>query len=196
MATVWYPARNVECHPPAPWMPDGALEAFLTDQGFSDLIPWLRSLPAMSALPCGSWADGCPSWCSRTARTATRATTTLMVQELASHGYACRDGGSSIRHVHRVPRRPGRRPAPRPKGSDAAGGFRRDLRFVLDCVEQLAAGRNPDLAQRELPAGLLGSLDPRRIGAFGWSKGGTATACAMLADDRIRAGLSLDGPMQ
>ncbi len=30
---------------------------------------------------------------------------------------------------------------------------------------------------------------------FGWSKGGTATALAMGADQRIRAGLAIDGPM-
>ncbi len=31
---------------------------------------------------------------------------------------------------------------------------------------------------------------------FGWSKGGTATARVMYDDQRVRAGLSLDGPMQ
>jgi predicted dienelactone hydrolase len=31
---------------------------------------------------------------------------------------------------------------------------------------------------------------------FGFSKGGTATALVVIGDQRIRAGLSLDGPMQ
>ncbi|WP_051652650.1 hypothetical protein [Kitasatospora cheerisanensis] len=31
---------------------------------------------------------------------------------------------------------------------------------------------------------------------FGWSKGGTATACAMLTGRLVRAGPALDGPMQ
>ncbi|MEK8141831.1 hypothetical protein NKH18_01765 [Streptomyces sp. M10(2022)] len=75
MATVWYPARNVQRYPVAPWMPAGALQAFLADAGFSDLALWGRSLPATWALRCGDRADGCPSSCSRTARAATRATT-------------------------------------------------------------------------------------------------------------------------
>ncbi|MET7913842.1 hypothetical protein ABZS98_37595 [Streptomyces avermitilis] len=76
MATVWYPARDVQRYPVAPWMPAGALQAFLDDAGFSALAPpWRRSLPATWALRCGNRADGCPSSCSRTARTATRATT-------------------------------------------------------------------------------------------------------------------------
>lgn len=49
---------------------------------------------------------------------------------------------------------------------------------------------------RELMAGLLGALDPQRIGMFGWSKGATATALVMSEDQRVRAGLSFDGPMQ
>ena len=36
----------------------------------------------------------------------------------------------------------------------------------------------------------------RRIGMYGWSKGATATALVMNTDRRVRAGLSLDGPMQ
>jgi predicted dienelactone hydrolase len=47
-----------------------------------------------------------------------------------------------------------------------------------------------------LPPGLGATLDPRRVGMFGWSKGATATALVMNTDRRVRAGLSLDGPMQ
>lgn len=75
MATVWYPARDVERYPLAPWMPAGALQAFLADVGFSALAPWRRSPPATWALRCGGRAGGCPSSCTRTARTVTRATT-------------------------------------------------------------------------------------------------------------------------
>ncbi|MFJ5138803.1 hypothetical protein [Streptomyces sp. NPDC088707] len=46
------------------------------------------------------------------------------------------------------------------------------MRFVLDRVEQLAAGCHPDVDRRELPVGRFGALGPRRIGAFGWSKAG------------------------
>ncbi|WP_371476908.1 hypothetical protein [Kitasatospora sp. NBC_00315] len=43
---------------------------------------------------------------------------------------------------------------------------------------------------------LGGALDVHRIGMFGCSKGGTATALVMSEDRRVRAGLSLDAPMQ
>ncbi|MFB7591921.1 alpha/beta hydrolase family protein [Streptomyces sp. NPDC056169] len=196
MATLWYPARNVERYPVAPWMPAGAFQAFLADVGFSELA----SLGPLTAghvgapvrrsgrrLPVVVFSHGARSH---------QGDHTVMVQELASHGYAV----VTVAHQYdtytefpdgrvAVPLRD--RPAP-----TFPGDFAADLRFVLDCVEELAAGRNPDVEHKELPAGLLGSLDPRRMGAFGWSKGGTATACATLADERIRAGLSLDAPMQ
>ncbi|MFI1167942.1 hypothetical protein ACH4UM_31175 [Streptomyces sp. NPDC020801] len=74
--------------------------------------------------------------------------------------------------------------------------FAEDIRFALDRIEDLDTGRNPDAEHRALPAGLRGAFDLHRIGMFGWSKGGTATARVMYEDQRVRAGLSLDGPMQ
>lgn len=196
MATVWYPARDVQRYPLAPWMPAGAFQAYLADVGFSDLT----SLGPLTAghvgapvlrtgrrLPVVVFSHGARSH---------QGDHTIMVQELASHGYAV----VTIAHQYDTYTEfPDGRVAAPLRGRQAPtmpGDFAADLRFVLDCVEQLAAGCNPDVDRRELPAGLLGSLDPRRIGALGWSKGGTATACATLADERIRAGMSLDAPMQ
>ncbi|MET9469787.1 acetylhydrolase [Streptomyces sp. NPDC006544] len=196
MATVWYPARNVARYPVAPWMPAGALEAFLADAGFGDLVP-LAPLTAghMGApvrrsdrrLPVVVFAHGAHSH---------QGDHTVVVQELASHGYAAVTVAHQYDTYTAFPDGRVAVPLADRKAPTLPGDFAADLRFVLDCVEELAAGRNPDADRRELPAGLLGSLDPRRMGAFGWSKGGTAAACATLADERIRAGLSLDAPMQ
>ena len=60
----------------------------------------------------------------------------------------------------------------------------------------LTAGHNPDVDHRPLPTGLGSALDLRRLGMFGHSKGGTATALLMAEDRRVRAGLILDGPME
>ncbi|MER5668994.1 alpha/beta hydrolase family protein, partial [Streptomyces mirabilis] len=118
---------------------------------------------------------------------------TIMVQELASHGYAV----VTVDHTHDTfTEFPDGRVLTPDDVPMYPRDFAADLRFLLDCVEGLAAGRNPDADGKPLPQGLLGALDPKRIGAFGWSKGGTATALTMLADQRVRAGLSLDGPMQ
>ncbi|MFJ9818436.1 alpha/beta hydrolase family protein [Streptomyces sp. NPDC101151] len=68
-----------------------------------------------------------------------------------------------------------------------------DTSFVLDELGSLNAGRNPDVDGRPLPCGLAGSLDLSKVGMFGHSMGGTATATAMDADPRITAGINMDG---
>ncbi|MEU2237402.1 alpha/beta hydrolase family protein [Streptomyces vietnamensis] len=196
MATVWYPARDVQRYPVAPWMPAGALQAFLADVGFGVLAP-LAPLTAGHVgapvlrpgrrLPVVVYSHGAYSH---------QGDHTVMVQELASHGYAVVTVAHQYDTYTEFPDGRVAVPLYDRQAPTLPGDFAADLRFVLDCVEQLAVGHNPDADRRDLPAGLLGSLDPRRMGAFGWSKGGTATACATLADERIRAGLSLDGPMQ
>ncbi|WP_225804303.1 acetylhydrolase [Streptomyces sp. NK15101] len=196
MATVWYPARDVQRYPVAPWMPDGALRAFLADAGFGDLAPLGPLTAGHAGAPVRRTGRRLPVVVFSHGAHSHQGDHTVMVQELASHGYAAVTVAHQYDTYTEFP--DGRIAVPLydRRAPTLPGDFAADLLFVLDCVEQLAAGRNPDVDRRELPAGLLGSPDPRRIGALGWSKGGTATACAMLADDRIRAGLSLDGPMQ
>ena len=193
MAGVWYPADRTQDLPRAPWMAEGALRAFLTDAGFP-LDPALGPLTAGHIgapvhrtghrLPVIVYSHGAGSH---------RGDHTIMVQELASHGYAV----ITVDHTHDTFTE---FPDGRVLAPDDVPMFPRDfaadLRFLLDCVEELAAGHNPDIDGKALPPGLLGALDPRRVGAFGWSKGGTATALTMLADQRVKAGLSIDGPMQ
>ncbi|MFJ6619205.1 alpha/beta hydrolase family protein [Kitasatospora sp. NPDC091335] len=196
MATVWYPARTADAasYPLAPWMTEGALKAFLDDVGFP--------LP-LSLAPLTSGHQGAPV--HRTGRPlpvvlyshgagSHRADHTIVVQELASHGFAV----VTVDHTHdgitefpdgTVVTRDAAAPGLYPRDYAA------DLLFLLDRVVDLANGRNPDVDGRTLPAGLPGGLDTRNIGAFGWSKGGTGTALALVADRRIRAGLAIDGPM-
>ncbi|MFB7618689.1 alpha/beta hydrolase family protein [Kitasatospora sp. NPDC056181] len=197
MATVWYPARSADAdaYPLAPWMAEGALKAFLDDVGFP--LP-----PALAPLTAGH--EGAPV--HRTGRPLPvvlyshgagghRADHTIVVQELASHGFAV----VTVDHTHdgitefpdgTVVTRDGVAPGLYPRDYAA------DLLFLLERVIDLANGRNPDVDGRALPAGLLGGLDARNIGVAGWSKGGTAAALAMVADQRIRAGLTLDGRME
>ncbi|ROR37674.1 alpha/beta hydrolase family protein [Kitasatospora cineracea] len=195
MASVWYPARKTDGLPRAPWMTRGALRAFLADVGFP-LDPALGPLTAAHVgapvhrtgrrLPVLVYSHGAGSH---------RGDHTIMVQELASHGYAVVTVDHTYDAFSEFP--DGRLTAPADVPPFLGPqDYATDIRFVLDAVEAIAAGHNPDADGRPLPQGLLGALDPRRIGAFGWSKGGTATALAMLADQRIGAGLSLDGPMQ
>ncbi|MFH9350406.1 alpha/beta hydrolase family protein [Kitasatospora sp. NPDC017646] len=197
MATVWYPARaaDADAYPLAPWMTDGALKALLDDVGFP--------LP-LSLAPLTAGHQGAPV--HRTGRPLPvvlyshgagghRGEHTIGVQELASHGFAV----VTVDHTHdgitefpdgTVVTRDGVAPGLYPKDYAA------DLLFLLERVVDLANGRNPDVDGRTLPTGLLGALDARNVGVSGWSKGGTAAALAMVADPRIRAGLTFDGRME
>jgi len=189
MVSVWYPARDVRRCRPVRWAKPAVVRALLTSAG----------LPADAAVaPLTAGHEGAPVRPGPLQVVVYshgagdhRAGTTVVVQELASRGYVVVTVDHTGDAFSQFP--DGRLVVPDSVLYPA--DYARDIRFVLDRIEDLAAGRNPDAERRTLPAGLAGALDLRRIGMFGWSKGGTATALVMLADPRVRAGLSLDGPM-
>lgn len=197
MISVWYPARvtggETGRYPLAPWMPAASYAPYLVDRGFD---------PAVIQVPLTAGHTGAPVLCVERRLPVVvyshgahdhRSDNTVAVQELASHGYAV----VTIDHTYDawVAFPDGRVLAPDPDVPMTPKDFAADARSVLDAIEELAAGRNPDADRRRLPDGLAGALDPHRTGMFGWSKGGTATAYTMLTDTRVRAGLSFDGPM-
>jgi dienelactone hydrolase len=127
---------------------------------------------------------------------------TAQVEDLASRGYVV----VTIDHSHETPVEfPGGRflpgaPESEPPGPDrirtAVETRTADARFVLDELELLAGGQNVDADGKDLPDGLADGLDLRKIGMFGFGLGGYATANAMLQDQRISAGIDLDGTLQ
>ncbi|MEU6771418.1 acetylhydrolase [Streptomyces sp. NPDC046759] len=196
MAGVWYPALDVERYPRVPWMPAAPLRALLATAGFdadAALAPRTaghENAPVRRAggrLPVVLFSHGAHDH---------RSDTTVVVQELASHGYVVVTVDHTDDAFSQFPDGRVVVPLHDPRYLLGPADFARDIRFVLDRVEDLDAGRNPDAGHRPLPAGLCGALDLRRVGMFGWSKGGTATALVMLEDPRVRAGLSFDGPME
>lgn len=196
MVSLWYPARDTARHPRAVWMSDPLMRALLE----SHQIPaGPVGGPPITAGHVGAPVrrSGCPLPVVVYSHLAhdQRADTTIVVQELASHGYLV----VTVDHTYDafVEFPDGRRLAPL-DGDHSLGApdFADDIPYVLDCIDRLAAGRNPDAGGKPLPAGLIGAPDPRRIGMFGTSKGGTATALLMGMDPRVRAGLSLDAPME
>ena len=120
------------------------------------------------------------------------------MQELASHGYVVVTVDHTYDAYTEFPGGPVLSPDSNPADIPMSpSDFAADAPFLLDRLQDIAAGRNPGRGPaRPLPDGLRRRLDLDRVGMFGWSKGGTATALAALADDRIRAGLSFDGPME
>ncbi|HWS38784.1 MAG TPA: alpha/beta hydrolase [Actinoplanes sp.] len=177
MTSIWYPAADGPAsRPVAPWMAEAPMRALLAGAGF----------PAVAA-PHTSGRHGAPPVPGRRpvivfshGSGGHRSETTIIVQELASHGYAVvtvDHSGDSFTEF------PGGRlvvPAEEPR---TPWDYTADLRFVLDRLDVLAAAAGTE-------------FDPERIGMFGWSKGATATALTMNTDSRVRAGLGLDGPMQ
>jgi predicted dienelactone hydrolase len=195
MASVWYPARDVRRYPRAPWMPPAPLRALLTYNGFpadvaeAPLTAGHQGAPVrrqpIERLPVVVYSHGAGDH---------RSDTTNVVQELASHGFMVVTVDHTYDAFSEFP--DGRLTVPLDDPGLVPPDYATDIRFVLDRIEDLAAGRNPDAEHRPLPAGLRGAPDLHHIGMFGWSKGGTATALVTTADQRVRAGLSFDGPMQ
>ncbi|MEO3743770.1 acetylhydrolase [Plantactinospora sp. B5E13] len=196
MVSVWYPARDVARYPRARWLSDALMRELLTYHGF----PADALLPALTAghvgAPVRRAGGRMPVVVFSHGAHDHRGHNTIVVQELVSHGYVV----VTVDHTHdafsEFP--DGRLTVPIIGGEHSLGAadFAADIPFVLDRIAALAAGRNPDADGRPLPAGLPGLLDPGRVGMFGFSKGGTATALAMGLDQRIRAGLSLDAQME
>lgn len=193
MVSIWYPAAaGARRHPVAPWLAEAPLRAFLVDNGLD---------PGAAASPLTAGREGAPVLRALGRRPVVlyshgngghRSETTIVVQELVSHGYVV----VTVDHRDSFTEFPGGRlVVPDPEVPVTPWDHAHDVRFVLDRLEDLAAGRNPDAGHRPLPAGLGEVLDLRRTGMFGWSKGGTATALVMNTDRRVRAGLSLDAPM-
>ncbi|GIF48815.1 platelet-activating factor acetylhydrolase isoform II [Asanoa ferruginea] len=191
MASVWYPAIT-RAGSPAPWMPVAPYRALLESAGFD---------PDAAAAPLTAAHAGAPALAGRRpvilfshGAGGHRSEATIVVQELASQGYVVVTVDHTYDAFTEFPG--GLLSVDRDDVSFTPWDSTADMLFVLDRIEDLAAGRNPDAERRRLPAGLGDALDLRRIGMFGWSKGATATALVMNEDRRVRAGLSFDGPME
>ncbi|WP_131099263.1 alpha/beta hydrolase family protein [Streptomonospora litoralis] len=200
--SVWYPAEDTSGER-APYMPDAVAEVMAgqveqlglprdaVDFAGSDTDAFARAdaAPGAGKLPVVLYSHGFRQ---------SRHQATAQLEELASSGYAAvaMDHPYETSAVELPGGRIVRDAAPG-SGAEAlrtAVGVRvADTRFVLDALEDIAEGRNPDAAGRALPRGLSGALDLSAVGMYGHSLGGLTVAEAVLADDRIDAGADLDG---
>ncbi|MFF4277925.1 alpha/beta hydrolase family protein [Streptomyces kronopolitis] len=211
MVSVFYPARTVHGRPVAPQMAPGAAAALpRVDPLFHTELPtsgvdWAATRthahtdaparPERRPVLLYSPGGGDP-----------RTLGTGLAEELASRGYAVvtidhpGDGSEVGFPRNRAGRQRVRttvfrgNPRTDPKLFRTVVGTRlADTRFVLDQLALLAAGRNPDALGRPLPEALGQALDPRRVGIYGHSVGGTTAAQAMYEDRRIGAAVDLEG---
>ncbi len=197
MVRIWYPATDTRDFPTAPYLTPLAAANFLASHGAPtgttlppttghagapvDRLPGPHPVVLYSP---GGFNDG--------------AIDTGLVEDLVSHGYVVvtMDDTNESEEVEF----PGGRlvvgtfqPDTPEKSLEAQQIRAADARFVLDELTVLDRGGNPDAEHAALPVGLAGSLDLSRVGMFGWSLGGAASAQAMHDDPRIRAGINLDG---
>ncbi|MGK5683014.1 alpha/beta hydrolase family protein [Actinoplanes sp. URMC 104] len=193
MAGVWYPAtRDARRHPVVPWLPAAPMRALLESAGFGADVAAAPRTAGHGGAPVLRTSGRLPVVLFSHGAGGHRSEATIVTQELASHGYVVVTVNSPNDSYGEFP--DGRLIVPT-EVSSTPWDHARDVRFVLDRIEELAAGRNPDAGRRPLPAGLGAALDLSRVGMYGFSKGATATALVMNVDRRVRAGLSLDGPM-
>ncbi|MBV9844076.1 MAG: lipase [Kutzneria sp.] len=204
MVSLWYPTRDADRYPPAPWFGAG-LAVALDEQAatFAGIpkgcVDWAGArTDARLGAPVDASTGGLPVVLYSPGFGVSRAASTTVVEELASRGYAV----VTIDHTYETAVEfPGGR-VERPVPIDATDPVRMkaaidtrvaDTRFVLDTLMALDAGFNPDAEGHRLPAGLRGALDLADVGMYGHSYGGFTAGETMYWDHRIRAGVDLDG---
>ncbi|WP_210590329.1 lipase [Streptomyces sp. GESEQ-35] len=179
MINVWYPAKDIERYPRQSWMSAGSEQAVDTLMAAGGIpkgsVDWTAAKTfghVDAPRQGGKW----PVVLYSPGLGGQRAMGTVLVQELASHGYVVTTIDHTFETTVEFPGGRIEKPVANPKdqlgkATEARVG---DTRFVLD-----------ELGRRGW------NLD--KVGMFGHSFGGFTTAESMLADDRIDAGINMDG---
>jgi|CZLB01.1.fsa_nt_gi predicted dienelactone hydrolase len=198
MISIWYPASDTARYPEAPWLPPAAAAHFLQGMHIPPALIRLPLTHGHEGAPVDRGAGRLPVVLFSPGSKMDRSSDTALVEDLASHGYAV----VTIDHTHdagevqfpdghvEVSTLP---PDSDAVNTEATAVREADVRFVLNEITALNAGHNPDVDRHALPRGLAGDLNLARVGMFGFSIGGAATASAMHDDPRIKAGIDLDG---
>ncbi|MBL1110402.1 hypothetical protein JK361_38625 [Streptomyces sp. 5-8] len=206
MVSLWYPARPAPGCSVARQLPPGtaarwgalaAAEFGMPPTG----VDWtITRTHSVTGAPAWRQRGGLPVVLYSPGKNVPRGFGTVLAEELASHGYVV----AAVDHTYETlaVEFPGGRlvedlPETEPHDMD---GMRRlmgarvaDVRFVLDRLEALNTGGQPDARRQPLPAGLWRGLDLSAVGVFGHSLGGATAAQVMHDDRRVAAAADLDG---
>ncbi|MBF0208585.1 MAG: hypothetical protein HQK53_17045 [Oligoflexia bacterium] len=123
-----------------------------------------------------------------------RRANTANCEELASHGYVV----IGIDHTNRaklVVMPDGTRFSlpPSARIEQVQKDYSQDVKFVLDQINSLQDNIGASASNSKLIQRINSILDLNHIGIFGHSRGGQTILHMLDADDRLRAGVSLDG---
>ncbi|GLZ37260.1 hydrolase [Actinokineospora sp. NBRC 105648] len=197
MISLWYPTRDVTGHPVVPWLPTAAAARFARDNGLAPDDIRVPDTHGHDGAPVARCGGRLPVVLYSPGNDSFRSANTVVVEELSSRGYLV----VTVDHTHDalVEFPGGRVSTPVPDGPETgtlvAEARVADVRFVLDQLAVLDQGGNPDAEGHALPTGLRGALDLTRVGMFGYSAGAATTATTLYQDRRVRAGISVDGPV-
>lgn len=205
MAQLWYPSRHGADRDLAPYAPPGEAAAF---QAFHELPAGAFTATTHSRLRAPVRPGRHPVVFFHHGLCAARTDSTQINEQLASLGFIVVALGNT--HESAAVEFPDGRVATTsdptfchavdPSNPVHDATLRRlldvrvaDTRFVLDQLERVDRGANPDASRAPLPRGLAGALDTTRVGMFGHSFGGATAAAVLAADARFVAGVNLDG---
>ena len=201
MVQIWYPATTTTGYPSAPWLSPGAVAHFEQSMGVAAGVLRWPTTHARTGAPVDRARHGRPVVLYSPGAGSDRSISTVLVEELASHGYIV----VTIDHTHdagEVEFPGGRVETLSLPGeitdsviAQALSVREADSRFVLDQLAEINAGRNPDADDQPLPRGLRGAFDLSRTGMFGHSLGGATAAATMHDDPRVKAGINMDGSL-
>jgi dienelactone hydrolase len=204
MISVFYPAEDVRGRQVAPQMTPRAAEAFkkfapvVHPQLPTDGVAW-EATKTHSFIDAPATAGRRPVVLYTPGGAEPRTLGTGIAEELASNGFVVvtidHSGEASevdfpggLREIDLPPD-----PAQFPQTVRTVIDTRfADTRFVLDQLETLAAGHDPDADGKALPQNLNRALDLRKIGMYGHSVGGGIAAQSMYQDRRIDAAISME----
>lgn len=207
MIQLWYPARPAADDEWVPYAPSGEQDAM---QQFYSLPEGAFDTPTHARVDAPAHdAQHHPVVFFYHGLCASRTDSTIVAEELASHGYVVVTLASTGESAA-VQFPDGRVVTPSDPAACQAGGdpFSEagqqalnelletrvgDVRFVADQLEQIQAGKNPDIDGKKLPTKLHKAMELSKLGIYGHSFGGGTAAAVLAEDERFVAGMNLDG---
>ncbi|GGR03297.1 lipase [Streptomyces pilosus] len=199
MVSMHYPAR-AGGSAPAAYMTEEEARLLLEARGLTGIVP----ATTVSGVRTHARVDARPAYgrfplvLLSPGFSMPRSTLTALANDLASRGYVV----AAVDHAHESVGTsfPGgrvltclacQRVATDEERAQVAMDRARDLSFVIDRLTTLRAPSVTLQGGRSLPYARM--VDARRIGVAGHSIGGAAAAAVMMRDERVKAGMNLDG---
>jgi hypothetical protein len=195
MVRLWYPAAPSH-RPPAPYLPapvSAVLVAQINALAGTSLPEDSLTFPANARQDAPAALRRRPIVLFSPGAGTNVAFYTGLIEELASRGYVVAGIDHTFDAVVQFPDGRMELPAGELPFAESLAVRIADVRFVLDRLAAVAAGRNPDAGHRTPPRGLGRALDVRRVAAVGHSMGSMTSIGVIDQDRRIDAGAALDG---